>query len=256
MGARDLFRGKREQFEGWGMYDHVAICVGCGKRHLIPKGEQINYRPWLDWLVKHPDPVCETFILPYSLLSQLDALVAQLTHNADAKVAYGGSASYTITLTGLASSSSLLAGRASSAVSNGTDKYIDYLVAGEIRNHEATAVTVNTQIEVHVVGSLDDTPTWPKVAASGVAFSGTDEAITFLSGGIKAAVCKPVGLMQVDATTANRPYPFAPLGIRQSIGDAVSVSHLLFVTQSTGQALGATAANHFLKRTPVYATVS
>ena len=183
------------------------------------------------------------------MISQLNKL-KELAHNADAKIAYAASAAYTITLTGLASSSTLVAGRESTSLSNATHKYLDELVAGRVHVNEASAVTANTQIEAHVVGALDDTPTWPDV------FDGTDSAETVTSAGIKAGICKPVGIMLVDATITNRPYFFAPLGIRQLFGDGMPTDHAIFVTHSTGQTLGATAANHYIKHTPVYATVA
>ena len=43
----------REQFAGWSLYDHVAVCINCRHRHLIPKGDQISAQPWLDWQAKH-----------------------------------------------------------------------------------------------------------------------------------------------------------------------------------------------------------
>lgn len=239
--------GAREQFAGWGMYDNTAVCMTCGHQHLIPRAEQVSEQPWLDWLAKHPGH--ETFILPHKLLGQLGD-VSAYRHNADAKVAYAASGSYTITLTGLASSSTLVAGRESTELSNASNKYIDELVAGRVHVNEASAVTAGTFIEVHAVGSLDDTPTYPDV------FDGTDSAETVQSAGTKSAICRPVGIMLVDATTTNLPYWFAPLGIRQLFGDAMPPAHVIFVTHNTGQNLGATAANHYIKHTPVFATVT
>lgn len=239
--------GAREQFAGWGMYDNTAVCLTCGVQHLVPKAEQITVQPWLDWLTKHPDGH-ETFIVPHKLLGRLGE-VAAMRHNADAKVAYAASAGYTITLTGLASSSTLLVGREGTGVSNASNKYIDELVAARIHVNEASAVTASTYIELHVVGSLDDTPTYPDV------FDGTDSGETIQSAGTKAAICRLVGAALVDATTTNLPYWIAPLGIRQLFGDALPPAHVPFVVHNTGQALGATAANHYVKHTPVYATV-
>ena len=240
--------GAREQFAGWGLYDHVAVCLTCRKKHLIPKGEQIGSRAWLDWLVKHPAHLGhETFIIPESEIAALDAEVARLTHNADAKIAYAASAAYTITLTGLATSSTLLAGRESTALSNTTNKYLDELVAGVVT--VGTSPTASTFIEAHAVGALNDTPAWPDV------FDGTESAETVTTANIKAAICRPVGIMAVGTTTSDRAYPFSPLGLRQLFGDGLPPSHVIFVTHSTGVNLNATAANHAIYHTPVYATV-
>lgn len=235
---------RKEQFAGWGMYDNAAICLTCGHQHLIAKAEQVSEQPWLDWLHKHPGH--DTFIIPHRALPKLNAL----QHNADAKIAYAASAAYTITLTGLGSSATWVAGRESTSVSNASNKYLDELVAGRVHVHESSAVTASTRIEVHAVGTLNDTPTWPDV------FDGTDSAETVTSAGIKDSICRPIASMLVDATTTNRPYFFAPLGIRQLFGDGLPTEHVLFVTHNTGQNLGATASNHAISHTPVYSTIA
>jgi len=219
--------GAREQFAGWGYYDHCAICLTCGHEHLIAKQEQISEQPWLDWQHKHRGH--EIFLIPHKLRGALGERQA-LRHNADAKIAYAADAAYTITLTGLA------------------NKYLDELVSGLIT--VGTSPTASTYIEVHAVGAIEDTPTWPDV------FDGTDSAETVTSAGIKAAICRQVGIMLCDSTTSDRGYPFAPLGIRQLFGDGMPTAHVIFVTHSTGVNLNATAANHAIYHLPVYATVT
>ncbi len=229
---------KREQFAGWGSADHTAVCLTCGHEHLIAKAEQVDEQPWLDWLHRHPGH--ETFIIPYRLRGAL-------RHNADAKIAYAQSAAYTITLASLATSSTLVAGRESTALSNATNKYLDELVAGFIT--VGTTPTANTFIEVHAIGAINDTPTYPDV------FDGTDSAETITSLGIKAAICKPIAGIQNIGTTSDVRHDFAPLGIRQLFGDGLPPAHVLFVTHSTGVNLNATGANHAIYHTPVFATV-
>lgn len=225
-----------------------AVCRTCRKRHYIAPGEAMGTQPWLDWLAKHPAPWHET-----ALVEDSDDLVNDYAHNADAKVAYVATGTYTITLTGLATSSTLLAGREGTAVSNASNKYIDELVAGQVM--VGTTPTANTQIEVHAVGALDDTPTWPET------FTGSDAAATIGDvvgdgAGIKPGICRPIALLSCQATTSNVPHPFSMMGIRQLFGDAMPVQHLPFVTHSTAVNLNATATNHFIKHTPVYATVT
>lgn len=233
----------REQFAGWGMYDNEAICLDCGHHHLIPKAEQVTEQPWLDWVHKHHGHV--TFIVPHSQLSRLGAF--ELRHNADAKVAYAASAAYTITLASLGSSASLLAGRESAAVTNSVNKYLDHLVAGKIT--AGTTPTASTSIEVHAIGSQDDVPNWPDV------FAGADAARTVSSASIKASGGALLAVMTVDSATSDRGYPFRPVGLRQFFGDGLPVQHSIFVTHSSVAALNATAGNHFIKHTPVFATV-
>jgi hypothetical protein len=234
---------KAEQFAGWGMYDNSAVCLTCGHQHLIPKAEQVTDQPWRDWLTKHRGH--ETFILPHKLLSRLSA--APLVHNADVKITYAASAAYTLTLASLASSSSLVAGRESTWVSNASNRYLDELVAGYVT--VGTTPTANTIIEVHAVGSINDTPTYPDV------FDGTDSDETISNAQIKYAICRPIAVVSVVATTSNLAYPFAPTGIRQLFGDGLPSTHGLFVTHSTVAALHATGGNHVISHTPVYATV-
>jgi hypothetical protein len=235
-----------EQFAGQNLYDHVGVCLTCGKYHPIPKGERVESQAVLDWHHKHRGHAVGAW--PYKLLGFLDELKYRLAHNADAKVAYAADAAYTCTLTGLATSSTLLAGRESTGVSNASNKYLDELVSGFVT--VGTSPTANTFIEVHVVGAIEDTPTYPDT------FDGTDSAETVTSAGIKPSICRPVGIMLCDATTSDRTYPFAPLGIRQHFGDAMPTAHVLWVTHSTGVNLNATAANHALYHLPVYATVA
>lgn len=234
----------REQFAGWGMYDSVAVCLTCGHQHLIPKAEQINEQPWLNWLHRHPGH--ETFMIPHALLGRLGEQVARLAHNADVKVAYAASAAYTCTLTGLASDTNLLAGRESTGLSNTTNKYLDELVAGLITT--GTSPTDARVIEVHAIGALNDTPLYPDV------FDGTDSAETITSSGIKGGIVAQVANILAN-NTSDRTYPFKPVGIRQLFGDALPPAHVLFVTHSTGVNLNATAANQALYHTPVFATV-
>lgn len=237
--------GKREMFAGWGMYDHTAVCLTCKHQHLIAKGEQISAQPWLDWLTKHHGH--ETGIYPSGLLGQLGAKVASLAHNANVKAAYAASAAYTCTLASLANDATFLVGRQSDALSNAANLYLDELVAGKIT--AGTSPTAAKQIEVHAIGSLDDTPTYPDT------FGAADAGVTITSADIKQTICAPLAIIGTS-NTSNRAYPFRPVGLRQIFGDALPTAHALWVTHSTGVALHATAGNHVLKHTPVYATVT
>lgn len=230
----------REQFAGWGRYDNAAICLTCAHQHLIPKAEQISEQPWLDWLAKHPGH--DTFVVPYRLLGRLEGLL----HNSDIKLALAASGSYTITLTGLATDANLLAGRESTGLSNTTNLYLDELVSGLITT--GTSPTDAKQIEVHAIGAHNDTPLYPDV------FDGTESAETITSLGIKGAICAPLAIMATN-NTSDRKYPFKPVGLRQLFGDGLPPAHVIFVTHNTGVNFNATATNHAIYHTPVYATV-
>lgn len=238
----------KEQFAGWGMYDNVAICLAHGHEHLIAKSEQITNQPWYDWLKKHEHCGGEetVFLMPYSLREKLGERLARLSHNADVKVSYAASAAYTITLTGLPTDTNLLTGREGTGLSNASNKYLDELVSALTTT--GTTPTVSRVIELHIIGALDDTPTYP------APFDGTDSAETNTSADTKASICTQLGGVIVSATS-DVAYYHRPLGIRQFFGDAMPVAHVPFVTHSTAVNLNATAANQFVKHTPVYATV-
>ena len=124
------------------MRGFFAVCRTCVTRHFIAPGESVGASAWIDWLAKHPPLRCDT-----ALVDDDDDLMNEFAAwNADAKVAYGASAAYTITLTGLATSGTWLAGREGTAVSNASNKYIDELVAGQVMvgttPTAATAITV------------------------------------------------------------------------------------------------------------------
>lgn len=231
------------QFAGHGFTDHAAICMTCGRHHLISQGEEIEAQKWLDWLAKHPAPKHYTMIVPYSEIKNLDAL----RDNADVKPTYGASAAYSITLASLGTSSTLIAGRESDGVSNASNKYVDELVAGFITT--GTSPTDAKAIEVHAVGATNDTPTYPDV------FDGTNSAETITAAGVKYPICRAIALIQTNSTS-DVIYPFGPTGIRQLFGDALPPAHVIFVTHNTAVNLNSTGGNHAIYHTPVYFTVA
>lgn len=166
---------------------------------------------------------------------------------ADIKIAYGASSALTCTLASLATSSTLLVGRETTAVSNTSGLYSDYLVAGKITT--GTTPTANTRIEIWAYGSLDDTPTYPDV------IDGTDSDETMTSENVKLAALRFVTAIVVDSTS-DRTYYFGPQSLAQVFGGQIPKNFGLFVTHSTAVNLNATGSNHSLTITPVYATVT
>lgn len=164
---------------------------------------------------------------------------------ASLKVAYAASSALTISPASLASSGTLVAGVESDAVDNSANLYLDYLIAGNIT--VGTTPTSGTQVEVHVVGMRDDT-TWPDV------FDGTGSAETITSADVKAGICRPAAVLGVNAATSNVAYYFGPISVALLFGGVVPRKFVVFVTHNTGVALNATAGNHVISITPVYAT--
>jgi hypothetical protein len=157
---------------------------------------------------------------------------------------WGSSASYTITLTSLGTSSDKTAGRESTAISHTSSDYLDYLVGGKITT--GTSPTANKTIDVWVYGSIDDTPTYPDV------LDGTDSAETITSANVRNGALKLLASLVVDSTS-DRTYWFGPTGIAQLFGGGLPKNHGLFVAHDTAVALNATASNHALSYTPIYA---
>lgn len=163
---------------------------------------------------------------------------------ADVKQAFAASSALTITLAGLVTSATLVAGQESTAVDETTNLYLDELVAGKITT--GTGPTAGT-IEVWAYGQLEDTPTYPDV------LDGTDSAETFTSVDIKRSALKLLASIPTDAT-ANRTYYFGPVSIAAAFGGSLPKRWGVFVSHSTVANLHATGGNHAIWRTPVYLT--
>jgi hypothetical protein len=144
-------------------------------------------------------------------------------------------ATITCGVASLASSSDFTAGRESTAVDNTTNKYVDALVGGKVT--VGTSPTSGTQIRIWVYAGYGDTPSYPDV------LDGTDSAETFTSAGIRDSSLRLAHTINVDATTSDRTYPFAPFSVASLFGH-VPEFWGLFVTHNTGVNLNATAGNH------------
>jgi hypothetical protein len=162
---------------------------------------------------------------------------------ADLRPVYVASSAVTITLTSLATSATLVAGRESNAIDNSSGLYLDYFLAGRIMTGTTPTVGV---IEVNVVAMQDDT-TWPDV------FDGTSSAETVTTVDIKNAICRLAASM-VNTATSNIAYSFGPVSVASLFGGVCPRKFAVFVTHSTVAALNATAGNHVLSITPVYMT--
>jgi hypothetical protein len=165
----------------------------------------------------------------------------------DVKIQHGSSAAFTITLASLATRSDRTQGRESTAVSIASlQPVMDILIGGKIT--VGTTPTTATQIDVWVYGNVDDTPTYPD------ALDGTDsdETITGNSAGLRNSAMHLLVSMEVDSTTSDRTYWFAPRGIAKLFGGVLPKNIGIFVSHNTGVNLNATGSNHAISYTPVY----
>jgi hypothetical protein len=165
---------------------------------------------------------------------------------ASRKIAYAASVDLTLTLASLGSSSTLVAGRESTAVDNSTNKYLDYLLAGLITT--GTSPTDKKSIEVWVVPMLNDTD-YPDV------FDGTDSAETVTSRDILFAHGRLAACIVTDANS-NRGYYFGPVSVAALFGGRCPRKFVVFVVHDTGVALHATGGNHKVSVTPTNETVA
>lgn len=165
----------------------------------------------------------------------------------DIKIAYGSSAAISITLASLATSSSLTAGRESTAIDNTTNKYIDVLVGGKITT--GTSPTTAKSILVYVYASYEDTPIYPDV------LDGTDSDETFTSADIRNSSVVLACAISTDATS-NRTYYIRTFSVANCFGGAMPKFWGLFVTHDTAVALNSTGSNHAIHYTPIYATAA
>lgn len=148
---------------------------------------------------------------------------------------YTAPATITISPASLATSATFVAGRESTVVDNTSNKFVDALVAGIVT--VGTTPTINTQIVIYVFSALDDVPTYPDV------MDGTDSAETVTSVGVGRGYLKLAAILEVDATTSNRVYPFT-FTVAQLFGGIMPKRWGLFVAHNTGVNLNATGGNH------------
>lgn len=233
----------------------ICLCHTCGIKHAMEFNPQVGPGSgFSDWTTKHPGPIHHTeFRFPRRRQrdghSQPRRHWKEYVDNADVKVAYGASASPTITLASLAASSTLLGGRESTAIDNGaSNKYLDYHVAGGY-----TAAAANNQagsIYTCAVGAINDTPTWPDV------FDGTDSAETVTDAGTFNSICKILSAISAD-NTASQVWYFGPVSVAAAFGGYLPDQFVYFVTHAIQTTTNAWhSSGHTFSHTPLYATVT
>ena len=238
----------------------VALCLDCRRRHPIVA----NPATWLarmsEWEIKHrghrmefrtPSREIDPALKDRELYPALDQhghvpWWMEFSPNADIKLAHGASADLTITLAALATSSTFLAGRESTVVSNATNLYLDYLMDGKVTT--GTSPTTAKSIRIYLYASIADTPAYPDV------FDGTDSAETVSA----AEVLNQLPLLWALGTNAtdNQTYPALPKAVSLAFGGVIPQEWGAFVAHDTAVNLNATGGNHRLSVLPCYATAA
>jgi len=158
----------------------------------------------------------------------------------DIKLQYGTPADLTITLGSLASSSTWLTGRESTAIDNTTNEYLDALVSGYIT--AGTTLTAGA-LEIWIYAQVDDTPTYPDV------MDGTDSDETCTSRDVMFAGMR-LGARIATSTTNSTVYPIAPFSVAALFGGQMPRRWGVFVTHSMVGALA--ASGHKIQYTPIH----
>lgn len=172
---------------------------------------------------------------------------------ADIKTAYVASVAPTVTnLQSLVSSQDWTVGWVGNSVSNTSNKYNDYQYSGTFTTHASNRQA--GQINVYVIGSLNDTPTWPAVNSGTI---GTEGALGFIDTEERDCWCKLIASIVLD-NTASAIAGFPPTGIAQFFGGRVPTHHAIFVAQNaaTTSSTGLASSGSAIYYTPIYDTVS
>jgi len=239
----------------------LAVCHDCRRKHRYQVQPADLAQAMGDWGTKHAGhrtafaPARPVYTKQFagwlrdfwSACPLWAPLGYQYGHNADAKVAYAASAAYTFGVASLATSSTRTAGREGTAVSNTSNKYLDYLIGGTTRT--GTSPTAGKQIDLWVYAAYNDTPTYPDV------FDGTDSAETVTSENVRNTAIRLAASAIVDSTS-DRDYPFAPVSLASLFGGWAPTHHGLFLAHDTAVNLNSTGGNHVFSYTPLYGTVA
>lgn len=145
-----------------------------------------------------------------------------------------------ITLAGLATSASMVAGRQSTIVTNVTNKFLDALVTGRITTGTTPTTAKTLAVYVFVPTSVTASAfTYPIAGAT--TLGEADAAATFdaeqRSGSLIFAQAATIN------ATSDRAYTFS-FSVAETVG-YMPLKWGLFVTHDTVAALNATAGNHF-----------
>jgi hypothetical protein len=148
----------------------------------------------------------------------------------DIKLKYpAASTAMTVTaLHSLASSQDWSAGWSSATVVNTTNVYLDYLYGFTFTTASSGTRNTTANINIYVIASLNDTPTWPATASGTI---GTEGALSFTDTEERDTLCRLLGSITVD-NTASAIYTFPQTGIAQLFGGVMPTHHAIYVSHN------------------------
>ena len=164
---------------------------------------------------------------------------------------YGASVAMTVTnLHSLASSQDWLTGWFSGSVANTANNRLDYMVGGTFTTHASNRQA--GYINVYVVASLNDTPTWTATATGTL---GTEGGGSFVDAEERDSLVRLLASIPVDST-ASAIYTFPQTSIVTAMGLIMPPTHWgIFVSNnaSTTTTAGLAAAGSAVYYTPIIA---
>lgn len=239
----------------------LGICRRCKHYHPVKAVPDLFGKLAFDWQYKHR--ACELefpgsveFLSPQRLIPRgFDDRIFEEAGvgpqwldwkaNADVKISYVADAAITMDLSALASSTTFVAGRESTWITNSSN-YLDYRISGKFIS--GTTPTAPAEARLYYVSATEDTPTYPDV------FDGTDSAETVTNTNILDKL--PIGWSGSASTSSNVTYPVvSALTLAQAFG--VCPKHWgLFFSHAHTAALKTDAGNtNSFSQQGIYATV-
>lgn len=162
---------------------------------------------------------------------------------ADIKTEYGTNGQViTVTLTSLADATS--AGRESTVVDNGTNKFLDVLISGKIKTQNSGSISAPSAVFVYAYATTDNGTTYPDTV------TGSDAAITLNN----PTQLKLLGVIYTAAI--NTQYKSAAFSLASLYGGRMPQKWGIVVVNDSGTALSATASDHVFLYQGVYATAT
>lgn len=163
---------------------------------------------------------------------------------------YVASAAVTVTnLHSLATSADWTAGWFSASISNLVNKYLDYYYGIKLTTHASNrqAGTIN----IYVVSSLNDTPTWP---SSATGTPGTEGAGSFTDAEERDAACRLICSITVDSS-ASSVIEVPQFSLVGGLGLIMPPTHhCLFISQNcTSTSAGLAASGNAVYQTAIAA---
>lgn len=239
----------------------MGICRKCRHFHNVKAVPDLFGRLAFDWFTKHGQCELETpgsveFLSPQRFIPRGfdDRIFEQAgmgpqwldwKPNADIKISYVADAAITMDLSALAASSTFVAGRESTWITNSSN-YLDYRISGNFIS--GTTPTAPAEHRLYYLSATEDTPSYPDV------FDGTDSAETITNSNIRDSLV--IGWSGTASATSNVTYPIvSALTLQQAFG--IAVKHWgVFFTHAHTAALKTDAGNtNSLNYQAIYATV-